>query len=73
MKAKLISESGEIIKEIELPNTYPIPKVYIEGQTNIMYMIGATGDGCWEYDAVAYYVMGSKSESLIDNQGDIVK
>lgn len=73
MKAKLISVTGEVIEEFELPPVAPTPEAIADGRTNIVYKLDRIGSN-YEYKAVPYLYIGDKTNrTLLDASGAMVK
>ncbi len=71
-RAQLISKDGTVVDEFDLPKHYNIPYVIVDGEKDIIYMMGNTGNGIWEYNTVTYFVKGSKSKALFNQEGNLI-
>lgn len=69
MKVRLISESGKVVKEYDLPDdAIPTPLIVIDGTSDILYMLQESGNA-YDYHAAPYHIKGSKSEAMIGTDG----
>ena len=70
---KIVLEDGERneVRRMDLPQE-GVPKIIIDGETNIMYQLGNTNNN-YRYTPVLYMILGTKSEALVSKEGNIIQ